>query len=665
MTEPEELDEDLFADLYDQDEVATKPASTFKVEAPIETADPPDRGDIGTTADQAMQDPKEEPGSEVFTSLQNEQKNGAGGENGPRWQDEHTMSGNGQDYDDAVGEPEQHGTGIKEDGKMFIGGLNWETTDQSLKDYFSQFGEVHECTVMRDGATGRSRGFGFLTFKDARTVNIVMVKEHYLDGKIVRLSISHSKNAPSRFRRFKKECSHFDLFDKIDPKRAIPRDEQERTSKIFVGGVSQDATEQDFKEYFMQYGRVVDATLMIDKDTGRPRGFGFVTFDNESAVDNCLQGDLTILGKPIEVKKAQPRGNMRDEDEGRDRRGGGGGGRRGGKENDRFRDDRNNYDNNNNNSNTNNNGSNNQNQAQNQQGTQFGNVMTPQMMAQYWQRMQLFFAQQMAAVAAAQGGGMAGPMGMGAMNPAMMQQMKQMQQMQAMQQQMGRQPGSQSPHPQSPGAQGMQGMQNMQGMNPAMMQQMQQMQQMQMQSQQVQGGASFSAQMNGGTPVPTGPSMGGGFSAAGAAGPAGGGARRSTPGYNAQEQLMFEQQKYEQQQARRAAQEVQQMQYGNGPTSWEGMYDDVPQPNMGGGQGGMGRGMQQGGFNRQMSQGSNGSGNKGPQQQNRGSQGPQAPKEAPPANAPTGPKNAGVPGANYRGGGRGAHRGGFHPYARK
>ena len=515
--------------------------------------------------------------------------------------------------------------------------LIWHELVESLKEYFSQFGEVQECTVMRDGATGRSRGFGFLTFKDARTVNIVMVKEHYLDGKIVSPNVFTLSKSPSRFLQSRYNFLPIYRYQ-IDPKRAIPRDEQERTSKIFVGGVSQDATEADFKEYFMQYGRVVDATLMIDKDTGRPRGFGFVTFDNESAVDATLQGDLTILGKPIEVKKAQPRGNMREEDEALNRRGG----RRGGKDNDRFRDnDRNNYDGANNN---------NQHQSQNQQGG-VGAGMTPQMMAQYFQRMQQYFTQmqQQVAMAAVQGGGM----GMGAMNPAMMQQMQQLQQMQQMQQmqKLQQQQGSQSPLPQSPaGAQGM-------GMTPAMMQQMQQMQQMQMQAQQQQGSSGFGGGgMNGtpavATPIPSGPS--GGFGGAG-------GARRGTPGYNAQEQLLFEQQKYEQQQARRAAQEQQQMQQyqPGGPTSWEGMYDDVPQPNMGG----PGRGPQQGGYGRQMSQGSNGSGNKGGQAQNRGSQGPQS---APPANAPTGPKNAGVPGANYRGGGRGGgHRGGYHPYARK
>ena len=86
----------------------------------------------------------------------------------------------------------------------------------------------------------------------------------------------------------------------IDPKRAIPRDEQEKTSKIFVGGVSQEAGESDFREYFMQFGRVLDATLMMDKDTGRPRGFGFVTFDSESAVENALNcPSLEIMGKPV------------------------------------------------------------------------------------------------------------------------------------------------------------------------------------------------------------------------------------------------------------------------------------------------------------------------------------------------------------------------------
>lgn len=476
---------------------------------------------------------------------------------------------------------------------------------------------------MRDGATGRSRGFGFLTFKDARTVNIVMVKEHYLDGKIVRPDFQTYVNS---WRHYPSKSSPPDLQPKtlphkssptnfkIDPKRAIPRDEQERTSKIFVGGVSQEATEQDFKEYFMQFGRVVDATLMMDKDTGRPRGFGFVTFDSEAAVDACLDSPLEILGKQIEVKKAQPRGNMREEEETRGGRGG------------RFRKGGNDNEN--------------QNSNQMQQGganqTAPGG-MTPQLMAQYWQRMQQYFAmmqQQMA-----MGGGRGMPGGMGAMNPAMMAQMaqmQQMQQMQAMHQQQQQGSGGRSQSPQSPSA----GMAGMQGMNPQMMQQMQQMQQMQMQGM---GGAA---------------GMGGNYAAGGASNPGG---RMGTPGYNAYEQQMFEQQKYEQQQMRRAQREQSQYSQGGGygiggggPTSWEGMYDDVPQPavangNGGGGGGGGGRG----GF-----QGGRGGGSQ------RGSVPPQSgPQSAPPANAPTGPKNAGKPGANYRGGGRGGNRG-FHPYAR-
>jgi RNA-binding protein Musashi len=69
--------------------------------------------------------------------------------------------------------------------KIFVGGLSWETTEHSLKAYFADFGEVIECLVMRDNATGRSRGFGFVTFADPGVVADVLKRDHYLEGKRV------------------------------------------------------------------------------------------------------------------------------------------------------------------------------------------------------------------------------------------------------------------------------------------------------------------------------------------------------------------------------------------------------------------------------------------------------------------------------------------------
>ena len=66
---------------------------------------------------------------------------------------------------------------------QFFFGFSGSLLD-GLRNYFSQFGKVDACTIMRDPA-GRSRGFAFLTFEDPAAVNAVMVREHYLDGKIV------------------------------------------------------------------------------------------------------------------------------------------------------------------------------------------------------------------------------------------------------------------------------------------------------------------------------------------------------------------------------------------------------------------------------------------------------------------------------------------------
>ncbi|MGH0187698.1 UNVERIFIED_CONTAM: hypothetical protein FKN15_026053 [Acipenser sinensis] len=79
----------------------------------------------------------------------------------------------------------------KRSSKMFIGGLSWQTSPDSLRDYFNKFGEIRECMVMRDPTTKRSRGFGFVTFADAAGVDKVLAQPHHeLDSKTVCLHVS-------------------------------------------------------------------------------------------------------------------------------------------------------------------------------------------------------------------------------------------------------------------------------------------------------------------------------------------------------------------------------------------------------------------------------------------------------------------------------------------
>ncbi|XP_076999134.1 heterogeneous nuclear ribonucleoprotein D-like [Tamandua tetradactyla] len=167
----------------------------------------------------------------------------------------------------------------QDDGKMFIGGLSWDTSKKDLTEYLSRFGEVVDCTIKTDPVTGRSRGFGFVLFKDAASVDKVLeLKEHKLDGKL------------------------------IDPKRAKALKGKEPPKKVFVGGLSPDTSEEQIKEYFGAFGEIENIELPMDTKTNERRGFCFITYTDEEPVKKLLESRYHQIGSgKCEIKVAQPK----------------------------------------------------------------------------------------------------------------------------------------------------------------------------------------------------------------------------------------------------------------------------------------------------------------------------------------------------------------------
>lgn len=70
-------------------------------------------------------------------------------------------------------------------GKLFIGGISWDTNEERLKEYFGAYGEVVEAIIMKDRITGRARGFGFVVFADPAVAERVIKDKHNIDGRMV------------------------------------------------------------------------------------------------------------------------------------------------------------------------------------------------------------------------------------------------------------------------------------------------------------------------------------------------------------------------------------------------------------------------------------------------------------------------------------------------
>lgn len=79
--------------------------------------------------------------------------------------------------------------------KLFVGSLSWNTDDRGLREAFAPFGEITEATVIADRDTGRSRGFGFVTFEDDEAADkaIAAMNNTELDGRTIKVDVAQAK----------------------------------------------------------------------------------------------------------------------------------------------------------------------------------------------------------------------------------------------------------------------------------------------------------------------------------------------------------------------------------------------------------------------------------------------------------------------------------------
>ncbi|KAJ9564302.1 hypothetical protein OSB04_000268 [Centaurea solstitialis] len=210
--------------------------------------------------------------------------------------------------------------------KLFIAGLPYATDEIKLKDAFQQYGEVIDVTVITDRDSRRSRGFGFVRYFSAEDANTALQE---MNGKVylimhiqvilkmtsvTLLVILTSalkmaflgkvgnllKQSGSKHASIGLSSTNSPLFQAI---RSMS------SAKLFVGGLSYGTDEMGLREAFQQYGEVIDAKVITDRDSGRSRGFGFVSYTSADAANTALQDmdGKELHGRRIRVNFAQER----------------------------------------------------------------------------------------------------------------------------------------------------------------------------------------------------------------------------------------------------------------------------------------------------------------------------------------------------------------------
>ncbi|CAL8097529.1 unnamed protein product [Calicophoron daubneyi] len=158
---------------------------------------------------------------------------------------------------------------------LIVLNLAWKTDDAALREYFSRYGDLVMVQIKRHPGTQQSKGYGFIRFSDYESQALCLAERHYIDGRWCDVRVPMSK---------------------------VEGDRQEVSRKVHVGGITESITAETLKEYFGQFGKVLD--VFVPKPF---RSFAFVTFEDPEVAAGLLGKDQNIDGCAVTIGSAVPK----------------------------------------------------------------------------------------------------------------------------------------------------------------------------------------------------------------------------------------------------------------------------------------------------------------------------------------------------------------------
>ncbi|KAG0579799.1 hypothetical protein KC19_4G124000 [Ceratodon purpureus] len=165
--------------------------------------------------------------------------------------------------------------------KLVVLGIPWDIDTEGLRQYMLKFGELDDVIVMKDRSTGRSRGFGYVTFAAVEDAKKAVSTQHSLNGRMLEVKVATPKE------------------EMKPPAKKITR--------VFVARIPPSVTDENFRSYFEKYGTLTDAYMPKDQGSKAHRGIGFVTFENPESVDRLMNETHELGGSTIAVDRATPK----------------------------------------------------------------------------------------------------------------------------------------------------------------------------------------------------------------------------------------------------------------------------------------------------------------------------------------------------------------------